>query len=145
MMPQNHAFASALISMVFLYFTKSPSAALLCFLAGVLIDADHLLDFWMYKGKIVISREVFGHFYEGFGKIYVVLHSFEIIAALLLLGFALQEVGTYMFGVAVGMLTHIILDFFSYELHPAGYFITYRILKGFDKKYICLNDVERGR
>jgi hypothetical protein len=142
MMPQYHALVSVLVSAVFFYFTSSPLAALLCFLAGVVIDADHLLDFWIYKSRVIVTREIFAHFYNQFGKIYVILHSYEIIIALLLFGCIFHKVMIHLFAIAIGMLIHIILDFFSYEMHPASYFFTYRLLRKFDKKFICLNEMK---
>jgi hypothetical protein len=64
MMPQYHVLVSTLISATFLFFACSLLAVLLCLLDVSLIDADHLLDFWMYNGRATITGEIFTNFYE---------------------------------------------------------------------------------
>jgi len=137
MMPQYHFTVSVTISLTFFIYTKSPTASLLCFLAGFMLDADHLIDFWMYKRKLTLSREIFQGFYEKWDKVPVLLHSIELLILIALLALLFPSVSLPLLGIAVGFISHLILDFMSYELHPLSYFLIYRVTKRFDKRYIC--------
>jgi len=69
MMPQYHFISSLILALIIFYFTSSLHASLFCFLAGFMIDIDHLIDYWLYKRRIVISRELFQEFYKKWDKI----------------------------------------------------------------------------
>jgi len=136
-MPQYHFIASVILALIYFVLTKSLEGAILCFIFGFFVDVDHLIDFWIYKKRITISKEIFEHFYEKFGKVYVLIHSLEFVFLLILFGFLFPNLSGYLFGASVGLLSHLMLDFVSYELHPLSYFLIYRITVKFDKKYIC--------
>jgi len=138
MMPQYHFIISVVVSLIFFVFTRSPTASLLCFLAGFMLDADHLIDFWLYKGRLTLSREILQGFYEKWDKVPVLFHSIEFLIPVALLGFLFPSLSLLLLGIATGFLSHLILDFMSYELHPLSYFLTYRVIKRFDKRYICV-------
>ncbi|OGM02435.1 hypothetical protein A3K72_02320 [Candidatus Woesearchaeota archaeon RBG_13_36_6] len=140
MKPEYHLVASAFLGLVLLYFTKSPLAALMCFLSGfLLIDLDHFFDFWVYKKKITFSREFFEKYCEISGKIYIFFHSFELILLLWVL-FAVFDIGIVGIGIIVGLLSHLVIDLLGNGMHPLGYFLTYRVLKGFDFKHVHIKE-----
>ena len=138
MMPQYHLLASTIIATALLILTKSPTASLLCLLTGFLLDTDHLIDYWLYKKKITLDKGILQGFYEKWNKIPVLLHSIELLIPLWI--YALIK-NTYLIPLAItiGTTSHLALDLASYELHPLSYFLTYRIAKKFEKKYICRN------
>lgn len=136
-MPHYHFVVSAFLAVVVFHFTKSLQASLLCFIAGFAIDVDHVIDFWLYRRKITIDKEIFQHFHGRFGKIYVFLHSIELLVPIVLLGSMNSHAMVLSAALALGFISHLLLDFLSYDLHPLSYFLTYRILKKFDIKYIC--------
>jgi zinc transporter ZupT len=136
MMPQYHLVSSFILALIFFYFTNSLLVSLLCFLSGFLLDLDHLLDFWLYKKRITLSNEVFHEFYKNWDKVPVLLHSIEFLIPIWIFAYIF---GSYIFSLAItiGFISHLALDFFSYKLHPLSYFLTYRIIKNFDRKFIC--------
>jgi len=136
MMPQYHIAASSILAVAFYYLTNSVSASFLCFFSGFCIDIDHLLDFWLYKKRIAFSEEVFQDFYIKWDKVPVLLHSVELLIPLWSLGYAFTPV-SFVVAVSAGFVLHIILDLFTNETKPLGYFLSYRLVKGFDKKFIC--------
>ncbi|WP_423792392.1 hypothetical protein ACPB8Q_06600 [Methanocaldococcus indicus] len=137
MMPQYHLIASIILALIYYVSTSSLDGALFCFIFGFFVDVDHLIDFWIYKKKIIFSKEIFEHFYEKFGKVIVLFHSLEFVFLLILFGFLFPNLSKCLFGASIGLLSHLILDFSSYELHPLSYFLVYRIFVKFDKKYVC--------
>jgi len=139
MMPQYHLIASLTLSVCFYQTTKSTPSALLCLLSGIIPDADHIIDFWLYERRITFSKEIFQGFYEKWGKIPVLLHSIELLIPIWALAYALN---TYIYSAAItiGILTHLLMDFLSYERRPLSYFLSYRIAKNFDRKFICAEE-----
>jgi len=137
MMPQYHLLASTIIATALLILTKSPTASLLCLLTGFLLDTDHLIDYWLYKKKITLDKGILQGFYEKWNKIPIIFHSIELLIPITLLSLLYPSLSTILLGTAIGLTSHLILDFTNYELHPLSYFLTYRIIKKFDKKYIC--------
>jgi len=135
-MPQYHFIVSLILASTFLYFTQFSSAFLLCLLAGFLPDVDHILDFWLYKGKITFNKEIFQEFYKKWDKVIVLLHSIELLIPLWIFAYISKKY-LISFAVTTGFVFHLALDFLSYDLQPLSYFLTYRFLRGFRKTFIC--------
>ena len=131
---RNHVLLSAGLGGILYGVTRSPVAAGCCFVAGVLPDADHVLDFWVYKRKITLTREIFHGFYKRFGKIYIWFHSIELLIPLAIVTYFFRIAGL---GLLIGFLAHLIADFLSYELQPLAYSLGYRVVRGFNLSYIC--------
>ena len=130
-----HHFLLSLFLSAFVYlFTKNIFASFLCFLAGFLVDADHLIDFWIYKGRITLSREIFNEFYKNFGKIYIFAHSLEFLIPLALITLYFPVYGI---ALLIGFLSHIITDYLTYDMHLLSYFLTYRLKRRFNIEYLC--------
>lgn len=130
-----HHFLLSIFLSAFVYlFTKDIFASFLCFFAGFFIDGDHLIDFWIYKGKIIFSREIFHEFYKRFGKIYIFGHSLELLVPLALITFYYPVYGA---ALLIGFLSHVISDYLTYDMHPLSYFMTYRLIRGFNIEYVC--------
>jgi len=136
MMPKYHFITSLVLAGVFFVFTGDIQATVLCFLSGFLLDVDHMLDFWTYKGKVTISPEIYQGFYKRFGKVPVLLHSIELLIPIWVLGYAGN---LYLFSLAIslGFMLHLILDFACYEMRPYSYFLIFRIAKNFNMYDLC--------
>jgi len=108
---------------------------------GWLIDVDHLLDLVLSlfrNGKISSLGEMIknGSYFERNGKIIVFLHSWELA---LLWTITWCFLGWPAIGFAGGLswLIHLFVDQKSYNLSPWAYFLTYRLVKGFNIRWIC--------
>lgn len=135
MSPAKHAAVSAVTGLTFFYLTKSAPGALVCFLSGVLIDLDHLLDFYLGRKKICrkfSEMEDFCLNEEG-GKLYLILHSYELMIALWLMGIVFY-LPLVWFGLAVGMSVHLLFDQFTNPTYPFAYFWFVRCRFGFTRK-----------
>ena len=103
--------------------TGSTAAAGAAFGAGVLIDVDHLYDYYQ---RYVKRRQ---------NKVYVLLHAWEYsLIGLLILTMALYH--PVLLGVFLGHLSHVVTDHLVNRLSPFGYSILYRLSRGFDGAYI---------
>ncbi|MFH1792010.1 MAG: hypothetical protein ABH885_08545 [Candidatus Omnitrophota bacterium] len=122
--------ASALIGAATGIYLRSASCGIIAFFAGILIDIDHVMDFLISHG-----RGSFSKFYEtmlraNIEKFYGVLHSYEVVCALWVC-ISVFSLGAYWISFAVGVTQHLILDQLFNPIRPWGYFLTFRMLKGF--------------
>lgn len=101
------------------------------FVAGVCIDVDHGLDYFLARGfKVDLAAIREGAYFREAGRAIVFLHSYELIliAALsaLLLGSPVLGLG-----VALGALVHLATDAAFYKFTPLCYSLAYRAARGF--------------
>lgn len=104
--------------------TGSPMAAGVALGIGVLIDIDHLYDYYQ---RYANGRR---------NKIYVLGHAWEYSG----IGVAVLALVFYhpvLLGAVLGHFAHVATDHFMNRLSPFAYSISYRLIKGFDKAYIA--------
>ena len=99
--------------------TGSPTATGVTVAVGVLMDADHLYDYYQRYSR------------RKYGKLYVPLHAWEYsLVGLGLIAFGLNH--PIFLGAVLAHLTHVGSDQWHNGLGRFGYSITYRAIKGFD-------------
>ena len=121
--PVGHTVISSALGVVVGAATGSPEAGATALGVGVLMDLDHLFDFyqWYIRGK---------------GKrIYLLLHAWEYSAAGVI-ALAAAFFHPLFLALVLAHLTHVATDHFHNRLPPRAYFISYRIAKKFDTAYI---------
>jgi hypothetical protein len=122
--PIGHTFISGAVGVGVGAATGSPKAGALALGFGVLMDADHLYDFyqWYVKGRP--------------NRVFVFFHAWEYsVAGLLTL--AVWFFHPLLLAVVLAHLAHVTADHFHNRLTPFAYFITYRLLKKFDRAFIA--------
>lgn len=121
-----HAAVSLVVSaLVWLWFS-SFAAALACFLTGVFVDLDHVIDYGLNYGARIRPRHLFRAFeVEMFDNIFIFLHAWEwILVALVILW--LVDWQPVMVGVALGFAVHLVFDQLTNRHNPWSYFLTFR-------------------
>ena len=121
--PIGHALVSTAVGGGVWAATGSPAAAGVTVAVGVLMDGDHMYDYYQRyaRGK--------------YGKLYLPLHAWEYS----LVGLGLLAVGLnhpIFLGVVLAHLAHVVSDHWHNGLNRFGYSITYRAIKGFNFKNI---------
>ena len=100
---------------------------------GILIDLDHLVDYFIYFKKGFDPKIFFGNHYLLSGKVYIFLHSWEVVFSIFILGFLL---GSYsVLALASGLAIHVATDSIM-RRNALMYFLTFRLAKRFDMKLI---------
>ena len=109
--------------------------ALFGLLVTIGLDADHLLDYMLYKKWLGFSWHEFlvGDYFKLSGKIYVVLHSWELVLVFLIAYFASKRRNNLALFIALGIAAQIIFDTVSYRFYPEVYFFSYRFLNNFSE------------
>lgn len=110
-------------------------------IGGLLIDIDHLFDYFIHEGVNFRLYSFFEWCYKNkWKKLILFFHSIELVLVfwLCILYFHL---GLLWIGIAIGMTQHLILDaIFNIQLNPMFYFFILRFRKGFERKYILRGD-----
>jgi len=110
-------------------------------LFGVLIDTDHLVDYWLSPVRTGFNwKEALGcRYFEKATRVYLPLHSYDLhiaIAAVLML----NSHASLAYAWSTGFIVHIMTDEFlghSQGTNPFRNFLIYRILNRFDSRLYC--------
>ena len=133
MMLPGHIVASSVTAAWFGVTTQSPVGTIACFLSGIFIDLDHVLDFYIFKKNLPRSyKELKDFCLDPSGKIYLFLHSYELMAFLWVVVFCFKPSVLFV-GLLFGMSVHLLLDQLTNAIYPLAYFIFYRLKLGFPK------------
>ncbi len=151
MKPSAHVAISASAAAAAYGMTGSGTIGFSLFLGGVFIDLDHVSDYvLMAREKFSISN-FFAWFYEHkWTKIYLPLHSYELIAVLIAAAAWLGN--DWLIGLSAGFAIHLISDQIGNRRQPYGtkmvplfYFLSYRFTAGFLKANLLAPDPDRAR
>ena len=122
--PVGHIAVSAAVGAVTWGITGSPSAAGAALAIGVLVDLDHLYDF--YNWYIRRKRR----------KLHILLHGWEYsVAIFFILGLLYYH--PLLLSAALAHLAHIGSDHYRNGLSPLAYSIIYRFSVGFDASVLA--------
>jgi hypothetical protein len=103
------------------------------FVAGVFIDIDHILDYYVNHRPTLDLKEIYNTCLSlNLNKVRLWLHSYELII-LLWCGIFLVNLSDPWKALAIGMTQHLICDQLVNPVHIFGYSLLYRMSKGFDK------------
>ena len=141
MRPTHHMLISAGVTALFSVWIKNSAGLLACFLSGIFIDLDHHLDYLLIKKELPLSYSKLVHFFndDDHSKLYLIFHSYELLAILWISIFAFHLNSVWL-GVAVGFTTHIMCDEVVNPLRPLSYFLTYRVKHNFSRKMFFKED-----
>ena len=103
--------------------TKSPYSMVAATVTGVMIDIDHLVEYYRWFVK------------EDNSKVFYFLHSYELLVPVFLAGY-LSGWDPVVVGISFAFLGHLLTDQLVNPMMPLAYFFTYRALKGFRRHEI---------
>lgn len=115
--------------------TKKIKLLITAIIASLLIDIDHLFDFFFYVLKTNVMNfsaisEV--NFFAVNGKVIVPLHSYELQLITIAAGYFLRKKsGVYLIVIGTAMFVHTIIDQLTYRPFILEYSLIYRVLNNF--------------
>lgn len=122
--------------MVYLLSANSIPNAAASFLAGVLIDADHFLDYFLNRGFSYNLMEIYEVLDKSrIKKIFLILHSYELLA-IFWVSIFLIPLNSLCLAMAIGFTQHIFFDQIFNPVNSRAYFLSYRIINKFDRDFI---------
>lgn len=132
-----HILTSAGVGLFTYHRYRSVGAGVASFLVGWLIDADHVVDYVQAHGWKPNWHRIKEAKHEHYsGKLYLPLHSFELLALFFLL-FRNPRKHPYRVGITLSVLTHLLLDQKCNPCRrPTTYFLCHRAIKRFNAKDI---------
>ena len=121
--PIGHTVISSAVAGGTWAITGSPAAAGVALGVGVLMDVDHLYDYYQryVKGKK--------------DRVYVLFHAWEYPMIMSFISLVFYH--PFLLAVILGHLAHVTTDHVWNRLTPFAYSITYRAIKGFDSRHIA--------
>ncbi len=135
-----HIGVSFSLSTMVFALTKNYLFALSSFLSGTLIDFDHFFDYFKSAGIKFNLNDFFNRCENlQIEKIYLLLHSYELLLLLLLLTH-LTSYNSVIIGILFGFSQHLLLDQIFNGVRPLGYFLIHRWRNGFSSEYIFNNN-----
>jgi len=134
MSPIKHVAFSGMISGLFAFLTHSLGGTIACFVSGIFIDLDHVLDYWLAKKKFFCTYGDLDHYYgkDPKGQLIILLHSYELLGIMTALSFSFHY-NKILVGLTVGLAFHMLLDIIGNPVKPMAYFFVYRIFHKFQK------------
>ena len=121
--PIGHTVISSAVAGGTWAITGSPAAAGVALGVGVLMDLDHLYDYYQryVKGKK--------------DRVYVLFHAWEYPMIMSFISMAFYH--PFLLAAILGHLAHVTTDHAWNRLSPFAYMITFRAFKGFDSRHIA--------
>ena len=137
---RSHVIASIIFSTLFFVAFKSWTIATVSFFSGVLIDIDHVFDYFLEFRKRFEVKEFFDVHHNRKILFYMaIFHSWELLALLSICAF-LMSWNPWIVGTIIGFTQHIILDqIFNKNLNRLMYFFFWRMKKSFNMNKIFPN------
>jgi hypothetical protein len=133
-----HIFFSLPLAVIGGFFTKSIHWSIVYLTTSVLLDVDHIFDYAYLYGlnrkcffKLLAASEENSASKKkhNFTKIYVLLHSFELVSIAWIL--AIFTKNSYLYAFAFGYSTHLFLDYIGNHEYYKFYFLIWRIRNKF--------------
>jgi hypothetical protein len=106
---------------------------ILGYFISILIDLDHLVDYFIYKGSLSFNLwEFFTYnYFDANGKVYNLLHAWEWGVILLVIYLATGKRYKFILFIFVALSAQLLFDTISYGFDPKVYLITYRYMNNF--------------
>jgi len=133
MKPVCHLGVSIITGVATFLATRDMYSSISCFLAGWLVDIDHVWDFYKNVGKDFNVKRFVNAFEnnEEIKKTYLYLHSYELLFGLIFLCF-FTHFNYLLSFTTLGFAVHLVFDQIFNPVKPLTYFITYRILNRYN-------------
>ncbi len=146
MRTSGHIAVSAAIGITTYAIFNEIGPAIGSFLVGTLIDLDHIIDYIYAHGKKWDWKKVNGAHHERIsGKLYVPLHSYELIILYFLLTLD-PALTAWRVGITVSLLAHFLCDqFFNPNRKFSTYFLITRIIHKFDAKKLLKEPSQKAK
>lgn len=126
-----HVGVSLLISWWLAAALKSWELATSSLIAGIFVDLDHVVDYWIAHGpRFDVDHFFHTHDNEEYELIYLVLHGWELLSAGLILAWLFNG-NHWVLGACLGLGIHLALDQIFNRPSPWGYAIIWRWRHGF--------------
>ena len=129
---KSHFAVSVAVSGILFLLFRSMRISLWSFIGGTLIDIDHIYDYARHPNRDPLHRINLRQFFslcynDGLHKVYLLLHSWELVAAVLIYGAVYPPIGTFLVPLGFGMGIHLLLDAMTNPITVVEYSFAVRL------------------
>lgn len=134
-----HVLLSVIIGLaIWRLYGKIKLSFITAFIGGILIDFDHLIDYFINYGfSFNLINFINGYQFLESGKIYIFFHGYEYVVILLIMFLFVKNnktVKTIILALALAMLAHLIFDSMINGMYVKVYSVIERTRSGFNLK-----------
>ncbi|MBI4972882.1 MAG: hypothetical protein HZC16_03590 [Candidatus Omnitrophica bacterium] len=102
-----------------------------------MIDADHLLDYYLQEGLSLKIKNIYlWHSQRKARFIFLFYHSLELVLLLWVI-ISVFRLGLNWIALGLGITQHMVLDILTNPLYSCTYFLSYRLFKGFKREHLA--------
>lgn len=120
------------------YFKKPILGVIAGFMGGVLIDLDHVIEYFIIFGlNFNLSNFLNGYQFLVSDKIYLIFHGYELVVLLLILAYLLRKktsLKIFIIILSISGFIHLVSDSVINNYPPKNYTYTYRAMNDFSAK-----------
>ncbi len=137
-----HLPISIVVGLTLHQLTGSGYLILAALLGGWLIDADHLIDYFLFcflrGNKPRLADFLKGTYFQDSGKVILPLHSLEISFIVILVGYVFDcSHADFLLSFGLAHSLHLAQDQLQHRPHKFGYFIMWRLSHNFATHKFC--------
>ena len=123
-----HFISTLLVAVLIYRISNNLFYAGIFIFGGILIDLDHFVDCYICFKKRIKLTDIFGCRSLQSGKVYIFLHSWELIIVILIIALIIKSYGFFIFFLSLSL--HLFIDNIQRKNH-LFYFLIYRFYKEF--------------
>jgi hypothetical protein len=129
-----HFTVTVLIATFIYYKFRSWKLVFLCLSAGMLIDADHFIDYFILTdfSPLNVYAVLNSSQYIQTGRTFLFFHGYEYVVLFFILAGGFKKWRPVFFTLGLAILGHLLVDQFTNNPAPFAYFIIYRWSKHFE-------------
>lgn len=127
-----HFAVSGVVSFFCFRRFKTSKSLILPLISGFLVDLDHFIDYFLYRGPHFNLRDfISGTHYHSSNQVYIIFHSWELVLLFLIASYATKKKDIFI-PLALGLAGHLLWDHLTNPALWYSYFLTGRFLVGFE-------------
>ena len=135
-----HFIATSVVAFLFFNYSRDFKVVFACFLGGILVDLDHLIDYFLYFGLHFNLKYFFQSRFLLSRKVYLFLHHWELAAVLAVIAFLGKSM--YLSAFTVSLSLHLLIDNVQRD-NKFFYLFSYRLYHKFNAEKLCPRLLER--
>ncbi len=131
---KQHITISLFFSVFLFVVTKSWVISMFSLLSGLLIDSDHVLDyFWEFRKRFRVKKFFDDHYIGEIKFIMVIFHSCELLVSLSICAILLGW-NPWIIGITIGFTQHVVVGQIFNKPSRWLFFFFWRLNNGFDAR-----------
>ena len=134
-----HLVFTGMVCALFYWSFRQVMGTLLVFASAMFLDADHLVDYFLYairfSANVNIKEFISGAYFKRWQKFVCPLHAWELVIIALIIWQIYSNI--IALALAIGITTHLVIDYCTNTVNRVAYFFSFRAYHYFHKPAIA--------